>query len=152
MATNENVVGGITPVSCKRFVAHRHSQFLLEAFFAGQNKIAIGDGSAGNWKIVQFQFAALRQHGIYQLSGLLRGLHGSDAIMPAEWPSRSLLVTLDQAPPQISVSSIKRGIEHHFRIGPAAKPFDGSIFQSSSQVFLNNVLRPYRPCHVEIRI
>jgi hypothetical protein len=128
------------------------SSIKLEAFLAGQNKMAIGDGSAGNWEIVQFQFAALRQRGVYQLSGLLRGLHGSDAIMPDEWPSGSLLVTLDQAPPQLSVSPIKRGIERHFRIGPAAKPFDDPIFQSSSQVFLNNVLRPYRPCHIEIRI
>jgi hypothetical protein len=128
------------------------SSIKLEAFLAGQNKMAIGDGSAGNWEIVQFQFAALRQRGVYQLSGLLRGLHGSDAIMPDEWPSGSLLVTLDQAPPQISVSPIKRGIERHFRIGPAAKPFDDPIFQSSSQVFLKNVLRPYRPCHIEIRI
>ena len=64
----------------------------------------------------------------------------------------SLDVTIDQAPPQISVSPIKMGIERHFRIGPAAKPFDDPIFQSSSQVFLNNVLRPYRPCHIEIRI
>jgi hypothetical protein len=128
------------------------SSIKLEAFLAGQNKMAIGDGSAGNWEIVQFQFAALRQRGVYQLSGLLRGLHGSDTIMPDEWPSGSLLVTLDQAPPQLSVSPIKRGIERHFRIGPAAKPFDDPIFQSSSQVFLNNVLRPYRPCHIEIRI
>ena len=60
------------------------SSIKLEAFLAGQNKMAIGDGSAGNWEIVQFQFAALRQRGVYQLSGLLRGLHGSDAIMPDE--------------------------------------------------------------------
>ena len=72
--------------------------------------------------------------------------------MPVEWPSGSLFVTLDQAPPQISVSPIKRGIERHFRIGPAVKLFDDPIFQSSFQVFLNYVLRPYRPIQVEIRI
>ncbi|MEK9911779.1 MAG: glycoside hydrolase/phage tail family protein, partial [Candidatus Puniceispirillum sp.] len=98
------------------------SSIKLQAFLAGRNKMAIGDGSAGNWEIVQFQFAALRERGVYQLSGLLRGLHGSDGFMPAEWPSGSLLVTLDPAPPQISALPIKRGIERHFRIGPAAKP------------------------------
>ena len=111
------------------------SSIKLEAFLAGQNKMAIGDGSAGNWEIVQFQFAALRQRGVYQLSGMLRGLHGSDAIMPDEWPSDSLLVTLDQAPPQLSVSPIKRGIERHFRIGPAAKPFDDPIFRAPHRYF-----------------
>ena len=98
------------------------SSIKLQAFLAGRNKMAIGDGSAGNWEIVQFQFAALRERGVYQLSGLLRGLHGSDAIMPAEWLSGSLLVTLDQALPQILALPIQRGIERHFRIGPAAKP------------------------------
>ena len=34
-------------------------------FWAVRNKMAIGDGSAGNWEIVQFQFAALRQRRVY---------------------------------------------------------------------------------------
>jgi hypothetical protein len=65
----------------------------------------------------------------------VRGLQGSDAFMPAEWPSGSLLVTLDLAPPQISALPIKRGIERHFRIGPAAKPLDDLFFRAPHRCF-----------------
>ena len=35
IAAHKDLVGGVVPISCKRFVAHRHSQFVLEACFSG---------------------------------------------------------------------------------------------------------------------
>ncbi len=118
------------------------------ALFAGANLMAIGDGSADNWEIFQFQDATLLENGNWALSTRLRGQMGTDAVQSAEWPAGSMVVLLDGSADQIDLNSAYRALEQHYRVGPASKPYDDALYVYESHAFSGNGLRPYRPCHL----
>ncbi|MBY6161030.1 glycoside hydrolase/phage tail family protein [Mameliella alba] len=115
---------------------------------SGANLMAIGDGSPGNWELFQFRDADLVSEGVWRLSHRLRGQAGSDGLMPEVWPVGSWVVLLDGAPAQIGLKALHRGLERHFRIGPAGKAYDHPAYEHLSHAFDGNGLRPYRPAHL----
>ena len=121
------------------------------ALLAGKNIAAIGDGSAANWEVIQFQNAELIGKDEYQLSGLLRGQAGSDAAMRDVWPKGSLFVLLDGAPVQLDLKSANRQVERHYRIGPAKRAFDDPTYRHQTHSFSGIGLWPYRPCHLTVK-
>ena len=121
------------------------------ALLAGKNTAAIGDGSAANWEVIQFQNAELIGKDEYQLSGLLRGQAGSDAAMRDVWPKESLFILLDGAPVQLDLKSATRQVERHYRIGPAKRAFDDPTYRHQTHSFSGIGLRPYRPCHLTVK-
>lgn len=118
------------------------------AVLNGANLAAIGDGSNGNWEVFQFQNAELAAPDTYALTRRLRGQVGSDARMPQSWPAGSWFVLLNGIPEQIALSSGQRGLERHYRIGPAARSFSDGSYVYRREVFQGNGLRPYAPCHL----
>ena len=122
------------------------------AVLNGANAMAIGDGSSGNWEIIQFQDADLIAPGTYWLSNRLRGQAGSDGLVPDVWPAGSWAVLLDGTPSQIDLTPSQRRIARHFRIGPARRPVDDPAYLHLVEAFDGNGLRPYAPGHLRAEI
>ncbi|MGR3679611.1 MAG: baseplate multidomain protein megatron [Paracoccaceae bacterium] len=117
------------------------------AVLNGANLIAIGDGSPGNWELIQFSKAELIDTDTYLVSGRLRGQLGSDAVMPDIWPTGSMVVVLEGQEQQLELASSQRRISQHFRIGPAQRGYDDPSYVYQVEAFDGNGLRPYSPCH-----
>lgn len=115
----------------------------------GANLAAIGDGSSGNWEIIQFEQANLVAENTYELRNLLRGQYGSDGVMPQAWAPGAWFVLLDGKPQQIELASAKLEIDLHFRIGPARLGYDDASYRHSVENFIGVGLKPYAPCHLQ---
>ncbi|GGF52733.1 Putative phage tail protein [Mameliella alba] len=122
------------------------------ALLGGGNLMAIGDGAPGNWELFQFRDAELISEGRWSLSHRLRGQVGSDGVMPTSWPAGSWVVLLDGTPSQIALKSLHRGLERHYRIGPASQTYDHPSYEHRVHVFEGNGLRPYRPVHLNAEL
>ncbi|MEV8465452.1 glycoside hydrolase TIM-barrel-like domain-containing protein [Fluviibacterium sp. DFM31] len=118
----------------------------------GANALAIGDGSPGNWEVVQFRHADLVGPDLFDLSERLRGQLGSDGMIPDVWPAGSLVVVLDAALVQIELASAARGLTRHYRIGPSDQPYTDPSFVHQQAAFSGNGLRPYAPVHLHAEV
>lgn len=127
------------------------SSALQSAVLAGANTIAVGDGTPDNWEILQFQSATLVSERTYRLSGLLRGQAGSVGLMPDVWPIGSTVVLLNGVPRQINLSAASRGIERHYRFGPAQQPISDPSFRYVTEAFAGIGLRPYPVAHLRAK-
>lgn len=119
-----------------------------EAVLNGANLVAIGDGTPGNWELLQFQESELIAPDSYLLRRRLRGQLGSDALMPAVWPAGSWLVLLDGTAVQPELSPAQRRIARHYRIGSARRSYDDPSYVHLIEAFDGNGLRPYSPVHL----
>jgi hypothetical protein len=120
------------------------------AVLNGANAIAIGDGSAGNWEILQFREAELVGDKTYMLRDRLRGQLGSDGLMPKIWPEGSYLVLLDESVRQLILPLGQRRMARHYRIGPARRGYEDPSYRYSVEAFDGNGLRPYAPVHLRL--
>lgn len=120
------------------------------SLLSGGNLAAIGDGSPGGWEIVQFQGAELVGPNTFELSRMLRGQAGTDAIAPDHWPEGSWFVLLNGVPKQIEFASNLRNVEQNFLIGPAKSGYDHPSFLSRTFSFAGNGLRPLAPAHLRV--
>lgn len=120
------------------------------AVLSGANVAAIGDGSSDRWEVFQFAGASLVGENLWELSMLLRGQAGSDALMPDEWPEGSRFVLLDRSLEQISLPLSARGLARDYRIGPAERPHDDPVFVAVNQAFAGVGLRPLSPVHMRV--
>ncbi|HBS49660.1 MAG TPA: host specificity protein, partial [Rhodobacteraceae bacterium] len=118
------------------------------AVLNGANLAAVGDGSPGNWELIQFRQAELVAPDTYLISERLRGQAGSDGIMPPVWPEGSFFVLLDGVPEQIGLSPAQRRVARHYRIGPARRAVSDPSYTHLVAAFDGNGLRPYAPCHL----
>lgn len=118
---------------------------------AGGNVLAIGDGSPGNWELMQFSEAKLVAPGEWEISGRLRGQAGTDALMPAQWPAGSVVVLMDGAPRQVELDPDARGQLRHWRIGPSSQSPDDESYRARSLVAAGAGLRPLSPCHLSLK-
>jgi hypothetical protein len=118
----------------------------------GSNALAIGDGSSGNWEVLQFQTAALVGERTYDLSDRLRGQAGTDGIMPAVWPVGSTVVVLNGAAQQIDLALSARGLARNYRIGPAQRGYDDPSYIRLVEAFDGIGLRPYAPVHLRAEL
>jgi len=116
----------------------------------GANSAAIGDGSADNWEVFQFERADLVGDGVYDLTGRLRGQAGTDALTSLDWPVGSTFVLLNGAPSQIDLPSSARGLARHYRIGSARRPMDDPSYVNLTEAFDGIGLRPYAPVHLRV--
>ncbi|MDW4496807.1 glycoside hydrolase/phage tail family protein [Sulfitobacter sp. D35] len=119
-----------------------------QEILSGANLAAIGDGSPDGWELFQFQSAELISKRTYLLRDRLRGQCGSDGVMPVSWPAGSYVVLLDGVPEQIDFRRNLRGVEQHWRIGPARRPLNDPSYVEQVLAFAGNGLRPYRPAHL----
>ena len=121
------------------------------AVLNGANLFAIGDGSTGNWELVQFTTANLVAPATYELSDRLRGQAGSDGNVPDIWPSGSRVIFLTSAVQQLEYDPSLRGLDRHFRVGPAGKSYVDPVYRHYVRRSDGIGLRPYAPCHLRAR-
>lgn len=137
---------------CVKLASDQLEHIARETLLAGGNLAAIGDGSANNWEIFQFQRAELVDTDTYDLTLRLRGQFGTDGIVPDAWPIGSVFVLLNGVPNQIGLRTTDRGVERHFRIGPAQRGYDDPAYEHRVEDFSGVGLRPYAPAHLNAEI
>lgn len=113
----------------------------------GANVAAIRFGT-GDWEVFQFRDAQLQNDGNYRLFGLLRGQVGTEWVMPDVWPAGSEVVILGVGVEQIELAATARGLERHYRVGPANMPVSDTTYTQVSHAFVGVGLRPYAPTHL----
>lgn len=118
------------------------------AVLNGANLAAIGDGSPDGWELFQFAGAELVAPGTWALTRRLRGLAGTDAVMPEVWPEGSRVVLLTAAVRQIALAPSLRGLERTWRIGAAAAGFDDDDVTELRLAFDGVGLRPLSVAHL----
>ncbi|MFO1139522.1 MAG: glycoside hydrolase/phage tail family protein [Paracoccus sp. (in: a-proteobacteria)] len=121
-----------------------------DALLSGANLLAIGDGSAEGWELLQFAEARLVSAGLWEISMRLRGQAGTDAFMPAVWPVGSTVVLLDGAAQQVDLAPSARNQLRYWRIGPATRAPDDTSYRPIAAAFRGAGLRPLSPCHLEL--
>ena len=119
-----------------------------EAFLAGANLCAIGDGTPDGWELFQFRDAELIAPETYVLRHRLRGQLGTESVRREAWPVGSFVVRLDGTAVQISMAEGKRGLLRHYRVGPANRPLDDPAYQHGELAFDGIGLKPYSPAHL----
>ena len=119
-----------------------------QAFLAGQNLAAVGDGTTDRWRLFQFQTADLIEAGVYELSDLLHGQLGTDAFSQDALEPGASFVLIDPAVQQIELSAGLRDIVQYYRIGPGLRQLDDPSYEERVEAFKGVGLRPYSPCHV----
>ena len=122
------------------------------AVFGGANALAIGDGSADRWEVLQFRDAVLVGPNTYDLTHRLRGQAGSDGVMPASWPVGSMVVLLNRNIRQLDLASSARGVEKYYRIGALTRGAADPATVLRVAAFEGNGLRPYPVCHMGRRV
>jgi hypothetical protein len=98
--------------------------------------------------VIQFRAATLVAPREYLIEGLLRGQAGTDAVAPALWPAGTDFVLLDGGVSQLSLPMSGRGMERHYRVGPAVRAYDDDSYLHVVETFMGIGLRPYRPVHL----
>lgn len=121
-----------------------------EALMSGANLLAIGDGSAEGWELLQFAQARLISPGVWEVSSRLRGQAGTDALMPEVWPVGSTVVVLDCAVGQVELAPSARNQLRHWRIGPATRGPEDPSYHHIAAAFRGAGLRPLSPCHLRV--
>ena len=119
-----------------------------DAFLAGANLCAIGDGTPDGWELFQFRDAELIATNTYALRHRLRGQLGTEMVQGGDWPAGSFVVRLDGTSVQIGMAEGKRGLLRHYRVGPADRPMDDDAYQYGALAFDGIGLKPYSPVHL----
>ncbi|WP_375266423.1 hypothetical protein [Planktotalea sp.] len=86
----------------------------------------------------------------YDLSLRLRGQFGTDGLVPDAWPTGSVFVLLNGMPNQIGLRRSDRGVERHYRIGPATRGYDDPAYEHRVESFQGVGLRPFAPVHLKL--
>ncbi|TNC73398.1 baseplate multidomain protein megatron [Rubellimicrobium roseum] len=122
-----------------------------ERVLGGAAAAAVGDGSPGNWEILQFAEAELVAPRTWDLKLRLRGQGGTDGVMPPIWPAGSRFVLLDGAVTQWPFPAGWRNGLRHYRWGPAGRLSSDPSWRHMSVAFQGTGLRPYPVCHLRAR-
>lgn len=122
-----------------------------EEVLNGANAAALRFGGNGDWEVIQFATAELTGPRTYRLTGLLRGQAGTEGIMPDAWPVGTDFVLLDGRALQPDLPASARGLERHYRVGPASEGYDDPSYVHEVAAFEGVGLRPYAPAHLTAR-
>lgn len=118
-----------------------------ETVLQGGNVAVIGDGTPGNWEVIQFATADLVAEKTYAIRTRLRGQSGSDGGNLA-WPAGAWFVLLDDTVEQMDLPLSSMGLSRRYRVGPAARPVSDTVYTELNLAFAGNGLRPYAPAHL----
>jgi len=116
------------------------------AVLGGANRVAVE--TANGWEVLAFTQAELAPDGIWRLSGLLRGLGGSD---PEGAPGGAELVVLDGAGVIAPVRDEERGVPLQISAIPVGLARTDPAVRSVQMVYEGRDLRPLSPVHLRVR-
>ena len=113
----------------------------------GANRIAI-ESPDGEWEILQARNALLVAPGVFEISGLLRGLAGTETAMGAPVTAGARVVVLDPALERLDVSGLSRQAPLSLAAGaPALSPYDEGATLTGAH-WTGYALRPLSPAHL----
>lgn len=115
---------------------------------SGANALALGPGGTDGWEVVQFQKARLVGPEVWALSRRLRGLRGTDGLLPRDLPVGSRVVVLDRSLRQVDLPVEAVGLPRDYRIGPAGLPLDHPSFRHRRVTGGGVGLLPFAPTHL----
>jgi hypothetical protein len=131
-----------------RIAAGQMASATVLSVLNGANAAAIGDGTPGNWEVIQFETAELIAPNLYAIRNRLRGQAGTDGVMPESWPVGSYFVLLDAAVPQIALQATERGLERFYRTGLSSLGYADPTVVVQQLAFDGIGLRPYSVAHL----
>ncbi|MXU66325.1 baseplate multidomain protein megatron [Oceanomicrobium pacificus] len=121
-----------------------------EDVLAGANAAALRAGGSDAWEVIQFREAVLVAPDLWQISGLLRGQAGTDAVMRTYGAGADFLL-LDGAARPLDLPPAALGSARMVRVGPAGLPYDHDAYIGLAGEVQGVGLRPYRPVHLAAR-
>lgn len=116
----------------------------------GANVAAIRNAD-GHWEVLQFEAAELLAPKTYALSGVLRGLAGTERAMRTPLVAGARFVLLDGAPARVDLAPGEVGLALNWRFGPAARDIGSDAYAARQHTFRGIGLRPLSPVHVRGR-
>ncbi|MGL4635977.1 MAG: baseplate multidomain protein megatron [Beijerinckiaceae bacterium] len=120
------------------------------AALGGQNLAAIGSQAAG-WEIIAFQTATLLGPNRWRLSGLLRGLGGSEEMAGSIKPAGSQIVLLDGALVPLVTDIDLLGRTMQYRLSPEGRDHADAMATSFQAIAGPRALLPLAPCRLRAR-
>ena len=114
---------------------------------SGGNAAAI-ETADGAWEVVQFLTAQLVADKTYNLSGLLRGLAGTERTMGTPVAAGARFVLLNSALAQVDMTQNDVGISYQWKYGPKVHDIGHASYQDKTHSFQGLGLRPLSPVHV----
>ncbi|MBN8552274.1 MAG: glycoside hydrolase TIM-barrel-like domain-containing protein [Caulobacterales bacterium] len=117
------------------------------AVLGGANRIAVR-AADGEWEIVQYRFAELVGVDVWKLSGLLRGLGGSEAQAVAGAVAGARVVWLDDSLTQVALNEAERGLPLRVRAAPAGGPAVMPQAGDLEVIWRGVSRRPWSPAHL----
>ncbi len=120
----------------------------MDALLNGENLAAVGDGSIGNWEVIQFLNAVPVAPDIWEISGCLRAQCGTDAALPPIWPAGCLFVLLGPEVRQIGLRESEVGLPRSYRVGSLARGYADPQIVTRIDAFWAIGRRPYRVAHL----
>lgn len=116
------------------------------AVFSGSNLLAVRSGSGG-WEVLAFTDAEEVAAGRFRLSGLLRGLSGTEDAMATGAEAGADVVALDQAVKPLGLATAERGAAQNWILEPMGLVTD----LSGSHVFDGGLRAetPFSPVHLK---
>jgi hypothetical protein len=119
-----------------------------EALLNGANFAAIENGD-GAWELIQFQTATLVAPATYDLSGLLRGMNGTERAMRDPVAAGARFILVNNAVTTVNMRLDEVGLALNYKFGPTSEAFDEPSYGSASHAFEGLGLRPLSPVHLQ---
>ncbi|WOI54002.1 glycoside hydrolase/phage tail family protein [Parvularcula sp. LCG005] len=117
------------------------------AVLRGAGRIAV-EGTDGDWEILGYRDATLREDGVWQLSSLLRGLRGTEAEAATGAPAGSRLVVLSDAQTVQSLPPDLFGTEVRWQAGPVGTAPGAFPYRTFDISLTGASARPFAPAHL----
>jgi GTA TIM-barrel-like domain/Putative phage tail protein len=119
-----------------------------EALLNGANLAAI-ENADGDWELIQFETAALVETGTYDLSGLLRGINGTEGAMRDPVAPGARFVLVNSAVTPLNLRPDEIGLALSYKYGPTTESLEASSYGTATHAFEGLGLRPLRPVHLQ---
>ena len=117
------------------------------AVLGGANLIAVR--AASGWEIIAYATALAESGDVIALSGLLRGLYGTDVVGAASDGAEAVL--LDGADTPVMLNANERGVSLAWRFAPVGAAADSLSVRDLNVSYDGADARPYAPVHVRAR-
>lgn len=116
--------------------------------FAGSNSFAV-QTDEGFWEILQARDVELLSPGRYRLTGLLRGVRGTEARILEGASAGARVLVVDSALTPVPISTADVGIEWNWLVGPVGLDFADPRMIGIQYRPSGAGLRPFEPVHVQ---
>lgn len=117
----------------------------------GANRAALQTAS-GAWELLAFERAEPLSEEVWRLSGLARGLAGTEAFASSTTAGAAVVLLDGGGPVRAEAADAERGLPRRWRAAPAGGPPGGPAAADATSVWRGAALRPWAPAHLRVRL